>query len=137
MKIAILDDDPKRIERFKEEWSIVTIDKKSATLTPVEVVCCQDVNDFLSLPLEEFDLICLDHDLGDFGKNAYPTTYGGTIELDGQFAANQIRHRSLPHIIIHSWNPTGALRMLRILEEHNQVSVIQFGDKLFEMVKIK
>lgn len=69
-----------------------------------------------------WDIVHLDHDLGDFVDDAdtYVDGWGKTREYNGQHAAMRICELSdgmLPkHVIIHSVNPEGARAMKSMLE---------------------
>lgn len=68
-----------------------------------------------------FDLICLDHDLGDFIKNPdfWLDSQGRKREFNGQHAAvkvTELPDDMLPRqVLIHSINPVGAQAMLKII----------------------
>lgn len=83
----------------------------------------------------KWDLIHLDHDLGDFVDDAdtYVDGWGKTREFNGQHAAMRICEMEddrLPtRVIIHSVNPEGARAMKSMLERRGVPVVWEpFGD---------
>lgn len=106
MKILILEDDDRRIRKFKENF-----------------IGCQLFITHLPatankwLEEEEFDLIFLDHDLADehyiFDTNCSETTGLCTAE----FLGNNPHLCKNTIIIVHSQNPNGSERMMQALKE--------------------
>ena len=111
MRILVLDD-----IRFRHESFARLYDTD-------EVVHVYRYNAFLDmLATCKWDLIHLDHDLGDFVDDAdtYVDGWGKTREFNGQHAAMRIcemEDDKLPgRVIIHSVNPEGARAMKSMLE---------------------
>ena len=69
-----------------------------------------------------FDLISLDHDLGDFreSNDGYVGGYGERTGLDAaRFICIELPAEQRPAtVIVHSWNPVGAERMLKLLQDY-------------------
>lgn len=107
-KILFLDDDPQRHVAFQK-----FIAKKGLTDT-TELHACFTAQEAIELlKNNEYDAIHLDHDLG--GK-----IYVEEVENTGYEVALWIRDHleSLPNlIIIHTYNPAGAERMMNVLKE--------------------
>lgn len=106
MKILILEDDDKRIQKFKQnfigcEMFITHLPKTANRL----------------LEEEEFDLIFLDHDLADehyiWDTNCNETTGLCTAEHLG----NNPHLSQKATVIVHSLNPNGSERMMQALKE--------------------
>lgn len=72
-----------------------------------------------------FNIMSLDHDLGDTGR----TGYGRPPAFDGTFVADWLVRNmdKMPkRIFIHSSNPVGADRMFKILDPHTRVWKVQY-----------
>ena len=114
LKMLFLDDDDKRHEFFARTY------KKH--------VCTHaySFEDFeIKLNAGVFDVIWLDHDLGDFPKVHAPTVIGGMYgggeqELTGLDAALLVaklpEERRPQMVVVHSWNVPGSMRIRRALE---------------------
>jgi len=101
MKILILEDNVYRHHKFRIKFigHLVTI---------VETVYeCID-----ALESDEFDAICLDHDLGE--KEMVNSGDGTGYEVAVWLTKN--KDRTPKHIYIHSCNPVGAKNMKNVLE---------------------
>jgi hypothetical protein len=132
MKILILDDDKFRHEFFKKAYD------------GSEVRSAYTYTEFLQLLLDysPWDLIHLDHDLGDLIGEAdtYVDGWGKTREFNGQHASLRICELDddkLPkRIIIQSVNPEGARAMLSNLTRRNIPTVWEpFGESEF-LIKV-
>ena len=102
MKILVLEDTDERIIQFKE------------TLATHDVHFVKTATDAVYfLGNEDWDVVFLDHDLG--GETMQPSTwdtgYGVACYLE------QMPERKPKHIIIHSFNPVGAMKMRLALPE--------------------
>ena len=79
-----------------------------------------------------WDLVHLDHDLGDFVDNAdtYVDGWGNIREYNGGHAAMRVCELDyLPKVIIHSVNPVGAKIMRQMLERRGvEVTWEPFGE---------
>ena len=113
MRILVLDDDAERHDAFDEALS-----------SENSVEHAWSYHDAIAmLESEQFDVAYLDHDLSDF-EDASSTIVGayGNIELTGADVARFIAHE-LPRgmwpkrVVVHSWNPDGAKRMIAMLRE--------------------
>lgn len=108
MRILILDDQKARHDRF------------AIRLQDQEVTHAYLFSEFTAaLNGPPFDVVYLDHDLGDaINQERYPTMYGSR-DYDGRDAAEAIAAlpvESRPRtIVIHSWNAYGASAMHVIL----------------------
>ena len=100
-KVFILEDLPDRQKAFKEKF-------KEHQLT-----ICDNVNDSKQLLLDnQYDLICLDHDLG--GEAFVDSNYYNTGYTLAKFILeNNIKSK----VVIHSLNPVGAKNIKFILPE--------------------
>ncbi len=93
-------------------------------------------NEFLNaLDSEKWDIIHLDHDLGDFVEN--PDTYidgwGITREFNGLHAAYKVcelpENKRPCSVIVHSINPEGAKAMVAVLTNGGLKAIWEpFGD---------
>ena len=97
MNILFLDDDPTRAQVFIRENPNVT--------------WVQTAEECISKLSESWDLVCLDHDLGDDGL--------GTAEYNGMHVVRWIQdnHPDVTQFHIHSWNIPAAGMMLRCLRD--------------------
>lgn len=108
MKILFLDDDPDRHTRVAAALA-------KHTLTPV----CKATEAFKALQGDKFDIVFLDHDLGDF--EVPETTFAGygRVSLSGADVAIAVadlpkeKHPDL--VVIHSANPDGAKSIASLL----------------------
>lgn len=110
MHILILDDQDIRHQVFRRiyaEQSVTSVSRYSEFLNV--------------LSTRVWDLIHLDHDLGDFVDNAdtYVDGWGKTCEFNGQHAALRVCELSEnlrpARVIVHSINSIGAAAMLQTL----------------------
>lgn len=62
-----------------------------------------------------FDLVCLDHDLGDFDNKLLLTDPGNGTEVALFINLHLERSHYPKRIMIHSWNPAGARRMADLI----------------------
>lgn len=119
MRILVLDDDEIRHEQFRDNLKEHSV---------VHVYTAEEAG--AALGAEKFDLAYLDHDLQDFQNN--PSGYG-VIEQTGfdvaRFIARYLAPQKRPDkVIVHSWNPGGAIRMVKELRENGLVAVYEpFG----------
>lgn len=120
LKVLFLDDDPFRHDNAKG-WLESIVSGAHLDLTHV-----RNVEEFVKAFLkEDFDLICLDHDLQDFH-------YKGEVdEQTGREAARAIVSEGFDGgVIVHSWNPDGADAILQILKDGGiRVARKEFGSK--------
>jgi len=116
MRIFILDDNQDRHDGFRKAFS-----------DPDHVLIHVYTHNQAVKALQDnpaFDVVYLDHDLGDL-QDGDKDDYGR--ELTGQdvarFIARELDSSKLPgEVIIHSWNPVGARAMLQMLQDVVQVS---------------
>ncbi len=114
MRILILDDDAKRHAWFAK------------ALAGNDVQHCYTYYDAIStLDSSEngYHVVYLDHDLNDFTtfQSVIEDTYG-KVELTGEHVAKYIanclsENKKPDEVIVHSWNPDGAKRMVAVLRE--------------------
>lgn len=109
MKILILDDDDFRHQVFAENLTghSVTHTRNSAEF-------------FNALGKEQFDIVFLDHDLGDIVFDPYKREITGTHVAQGMVD----KLDKIPKCVIHSWNPSGAQRMRSILSRKCQFIIV-------------
>lgn len=109
MRILVLDDQDTRHEQIR------------ARLMGHDVTHAYLWSDFArALDGERFDVIMLDHDLGDMiEQERKPGMYGASTVYDGQDAARAVaelpEHKWPRFTLVHSWNEDGAKRMVDVL----------------------
>lgn len=120
MRVLILDDNDERHEVFRER--LIGCDR-------VHVHTFRECVDALR-EMPRFDVAYLDHDLNDFPAQyqSYCGGFYGAGEMTGTDVARYIargmpREKVPAQIVIHSWNPDGALRMARVLADVGIVAV--------------
>jgi hypothetical protein len=111
MKILILDDDLDRHHSFARLFT-----PKHSTLHVQSVAKCVE-----ALRETRFDVVFLDHDLADFCDENTEVGMYGSRDLTGVdvalFMAKDLPEDRRPgEIIVHSWNPAGAKRMVETLQ---------------------
>lgn len=119
MKVFVLEDDPDRIRLFAEvleghDWTCIHT--------------CDRTYEFHAH--SPYDLILLDHDLG--GRQMVDHEDSGTefVKLVRDHIGSKAR------VTIHSYNPDGARRMSKLLEEVGVFPVIQpFGPTLLKDIR--
>jgi len=126
-KIFILDDIPARHKNIR---AFLQANNPSETFT---FHSAQTFVEGIDLIREhEFDLLCLDHDLGDFDpETATPDTgfsgYSGGAGrfLDGRDFCHWLIQRGtkIAAVWVHSWNPVGADRMVKILTDSGVTNI--------------
>lgn len=123
MNIFILEDDDTRINLFMEAL-------KGHTIT-----IAKDVDDAKVRYLRDertFDLLLLDHDLGNLAMVDGPEGTGL------EFARWLItRESAAPQTIVHSWNPDGGAKMLWTLSDAGWPTLqVPFGPYLLDMMRV-
>jgi len=118
MYILILEDDPERIKWFRKRFENHNI----------------RIHDNVEMAIKEavymnswrqFDLLFLDHDLGNFPKGGDGIEF---VKWLCAFKANSEEGKAMnPKIIVHSHNPVGADRMASMLEDSFDVYQIPFS----------
>ena len=108
-KVMLLDDRQERLDYLSNMYS------------GCEIYCARNYNEAINLlNNHKFELVSLDHDLGDF---YVPEMDENLVERTGLDVADYIRNMpadQIPdEIIIHSSNPVGAKYMLLALKEFN------------------
>lgn len=112
MRVLVLDDDEGRIACFKQWLAEDGFD---------EIICCTHFNDAVSHLNEKFDLIHMDHDLGDFQSNAdsFVDGWGKTVDFNGKHFVKKVLELDKvlwpDRVIVHSINPSGARWMVHDL----------------------
>lgn len=107
-QVLILDDDPDRHKVFDK---ILPNCEVYHAYTDIEAIA------FLE-HCGPFELVCLDHDLGDYsvGESLPLGDLAGSGMDVAEFIALHLEREKYPKkIIIHSWNSSGARRMLATL----------------------
>jgi CheY-like chemotaxis protein len=114
MKILILDDNKHRHDVF------------AARFADDERVHCYSYSQAIAALSDSFDVIFLDHDLGEFHTPDTWESYGGKmIEYTGLDVAKAVADHyrgwagidDLPRVVIHSVNPVGAPVMRDVLQD--------------------
>lgn len=110
MRVLVLDDDEIRHKEFAKRFAGHQV-KHVYRHTEAVKALTED---------ERYDLVHLDHDLNDFINYDPENPGAGVVELTGMdtavFITNRLDYDKQPFkIVIHSWNPAGAQRMLRHL----------------------
>lgn len=116
MKVFILEDDPIRIGQFME-W-----------LRGDDITCADSCTQAYKFE-PPYDLIFLDHDLGGRQLEEH--------EDDGLAFVRLIKDQINPDalVVIHSYNPDGALRMFDELFDYGVLTLRQpFGPKLKDII---
>jgi hypothetical protein len=105
MRILFLDD---------EAWRHDAVDK---VFDGHVVHHCYDMDSFMeTLKEPKFDLISLDHDLGDIVTFDDGYKYERTGQDCARYLAQNLPSDKMPRrVVIHSWNPAGARAMYQIL----------------------
>lgn len=112
-RILVLDDMEERHDGFRIRFD------------DCEVVSAYTISEFIAaLGTGKFSLICLDHDLGGHPK----ADLAGKRHLTGVDAAILLTTRpdeeAPDAILVHSWNPSGAMEMEAILKDHFRDRVV-------------
>lgn len=118
MNLFVLEDDPARRALLGEQL------EEGDRVVWVET--CADFHRFKP----PYDLILLDHDLG--GRQLEDHEDSGTrfaeLMVAGGFKGGAV--------VVHSFNPVGALRMMQILRTHcDALRYVPFGGDLFTTIK--
>lgn len=101
-RVLILDDDPQRHETFLRMFASHDIEVRQA-------FTAQQAINILNLT-DRFDLVCLDHDLGEFSETLIGEP-GCGMDV-AEFIFLHIDQKKLPkQVLIHSWNAPAAKRM--------------------------
>ena len=106
--ILVLDDSPLRLKIFRQRF-----ESQGATVTTVSTA--QAAID--ALTATDFDLICLDHDLGGNPPEYYGINCDPDHNNTGSAVARWMKENPKPYkVILHSRNPIGTKSMQSILE---------------------
>jgi len=125
VRIFILEDDRNRINLFLEAAKAGRHD---------EVVVCEDVKCAKKNWHPHYDVVCLDHDLGNrqYVDSEDENTGYQFVKFMGKndpYADHQAT------VIVHSYNPEGAKRMTDLLFENGWAAVrMPFGSNLLKML---
>ena len=122
MTIAVLDDDPDRIEEVKQCLA--------RHLPDYEVVCfdnAPDMIEWLASHLEQLRLICLDHDLGPNRRRADEVFDPGTGRDVADYLAT---HAPVCPVIVHTTNSLAAPGMELVLTDAGWhfIRVVPYGE---------
>lgn len=113
MRILILDDDEKRQEAFEKRFRGNDL-VHAFTSAQAIVALANGV---------KFDLVFLDHDLGEKVCEPYPHEITGD-DVAHWMVASLTLDQVPDQIVIHSWNPDGAKRMFERLHDAGFNAVI-------------
>jgi len=130
MRVFILDDIPQRHDNIKLYLRSRNIG------TEFEWFSAQTYLEGVTQFREQgpFDLLCLDHDLGDYDpevatRSPAATGYAGGRGgfLDGVDFCHFLRNRNTAptDVWVHSWNPEGANRMVGLLRDDGHRVTVQ------------
>lgn len=121
MRIFVLEDDPQRIAAFKQYLA-----------NAEDVTICRDIDQALSEFEGPYDVVFLDHDLGD-------KAYMGTWERNtgSEFIRQKGAELAGATVIIHSWNEPGARYMEESLlfNNHTHVYRAPFGPGVLQFAR--
>lgn len=121
MKILFLDDSPDRHRQFFEDWDGHDI---TPVFTAAEAVT--------ALKQHTFDLVFLDHDLGEFDTGGYCAVPAGNGLDVARFIAAMPEEKRQFRVVVHSWNPVGAKHMRDCFAAAGVDAVCQpFGTNMF------
>jgi CheY-like chemotaxis protein len=100
-RVLVLDDDPERHDWFRRWYGSLDY---TAVHTATQAIQALDG--------ARFDVIFLDHDLGDFATDRASGWTNSTGYDVVQFMVSELPEAKRPELVaIHSWNPAGAQRM--------------------------
>lgn len=125
VRVLFLDDDPSRHE-YAHEWLSKILDVPGLLLQVHHVYSSAQA--IKVLENEDFDAISLDHDLEEIH---YTNNKGDWEERTGQDVANWLaKDQTKSLVIVHSWNPEGAQKMVHTLADAGiRVERREFGAK--------
>jgi len=112
VQILVLEDCPNRTKKFKELFNGHTLEITNNADEAIKLI-----ND------NKYDFIFLDHDLGGrvfVNSQEYDTGFRVAVYIPKSQNKDS-------KIVIHSWNPGGALNMKNALKECDNVRYIPFG----------
>lgn len=122
MKIFILEDDPYRIDLFRRN------------LVGHDLDISMDVQTAKKLFVPPYDIICLDHDLGD--QQMVKSEEENTGFQFVRFLTEPAPFRMDTQFFVHSYNPEGARYMHLALSTAGYNSIVQpFGPSLFKLIQ--
>lgn len=103
MKIFILEDDATRIDLFLE------------ACRGADVTVAQSTDEAIDKWTGDYDIICLDHDLGGqvFVNSAHSNTGAGFA----RWMPENVQGDWSPAVVVHSYNPDGAQNIVNILRK--------------------
>jgi len=130
MRIFILEDDPARKIAFEQALGVF---EKGF---PHEVTICSFLGGVGGAYINfegEYDLIMLDHDLGGAQMVSPDEEETGTAFVKWLVENNKLKNG--PKVIIHSWNPDGARRMLELLPLNCMAFWEPFGHTVLNYLK--
>ena len=108
-RVLFLDDDKGRVDSFKENH----LDRKD-----LKIVWAETANEaILEFGEHHWDIVCLDHDLGEFGNcsGMHPGTGMDVVDWMIDNMRGDIPKPEL--VVVHSWNPVRATEMVERLKE--------------------
>lgn len=130
MTIFILEDDQARIDEFVRQWG-----------TRAKLTIAKSYDEAVKKYKGDYDLICLDHDLGgrQYVDHTDPNTgYHFVTWLTKKHPFMGVDGRYVPSVIIHSYNPDGATKMGQALMGAGWylVQLLPFGPQMFKAVTL-
>ena len=102
-RVLVLDDSPERLEAFAKSWAGCQL-RRVSTSKDARIALLDE---------EPFDLVCLDHDLGESRDGVDP---GDGMEV-AQFIARDMRGKIPRWVLVHSSNVPAAGRMFDVLDD--------------------
>ena len=122
-RILFLDDNKERHDAFKKHLNDRAF-KEGLQFRPVYVYTAKDA--ILALQYKRFDEIWLDHDLGGeiFVTRTEETGYEVALFIEKMYFDNG-REPMQSTVIIHSFNPAGARRMMQALSGKVRAIVVK------------
>jgi CheY-like chemotaxis protein len=113
MRIFLLDDSIKRLQRFRRFFQEHAITHSASAAEAMMI-----------LAREQFDLICLDHDLTEHDNDWIADGTGYEV---AHFLGNHATPNDEALIIIHTMNPAGGERMMLALKNRRvqRISIIE------------
>jgi CheY-like chemotaxis protein len=123
--VFILEDDPTRSEAF------------AFALQGADVYhLAKDVDEALAKFEPPYDLVLLDHDLGGeaFVSSGEANTGAGFVRAMNE--DEQKKALQGARVVVHSWNPDGALTMLKLLKDRGVMAFrIPYGKELLNFCR--
>lgn len=116
-KVLLLEDDPDRLRWFRQRLPAGLFHTSSADEAIQKIATS-----------EPFDVMFLDHDLS-IADQSYRLRENHEFNSGSKFAQSFVEHGFVANsIVIHSWNPGGAVNMAHIFEQYGaKAAYLPFG----------